>query len=442
MDALRHAAVVLLLLWPAIARAEDRCPTPKAVARGEPLPTDPAAAADTLFAKATTFFVEKDYAAAAIVFAQAARAFEKLPDDDAHARQCTWAARSNTATAYSRAAMPVEALAAFRELLKEHEDELPPGDADLSRQAIADLSKQIGTLVLDGIPDDADVRIDGLAVPLDEARAPIALAEGTHAIEIEVRFFEVFLRDVAILGEQEATVVVELVPSEDPASVRVEANRAPARVEIDGVAYAAPIEVTLAPGPHEYVVSAPTFREHRATIDVRPGERTVLHVDLVPARAPWGARAELYGMMVFGLGAAPFDVPTPGAGALIFHPYLRFRSVWFGFGVELHARTLDNIGAGGMVKYCPESMQFWGGNLQWCPGTFAGYLTAPHEPATAELTSGYAWMRLGTSVELRAGPFAFVRMTPSVERMSFASAADPEQWAHGLGFQMSAGIEL
>jgi hypothetical protein len=73
---------------------------------------------------------------------------------------------------------------------------------------------------------------------------------------------------------------------------------------------------------------------------------------------------------------------------------------------------------------------------------FGGYLTAPHEGANPDYASGQAWMKLGSSLELRAGPFAFVRVTPTFAWMGYSSPTDSETFGLAIGLEMSAGIEL
>lgn len=446
------AVAAMFILWSRAALAEPLCPTPHAQVDAPTIPEEAEARADTFFEKAWRFFEHEDFAAAAVVFGHAEGLYAQLaagPDGraaGARFRRCAYAALSNSATAYSAANMPVEAVEAFRRLEATYGEDMPPDERPRVAAAIDGLSRQIGLLALAGVPEDAELRLDGRALSRDLAAQPVRLAAGVHAVEVTARFHQPYLHQFTIVGGETTTVAVQLAPLDTPAAVRVEASVAGAEVTLDGRRVGtAPVEVSLPPGAHEWSVAARTYRPERGRVEVRPGERTVVRVGLVPSRAPLGFRVDPFAAWLFYLRRdTPFEAMSLGAGLRVFHDYLRFGELWIGFGLEWHARQLDQVAAGPVLRWCPDRLTFAGGALAWCPALVAGMGTLGPRSYDDDFRSGLFTIKALTALEYRRGRFAFVRASAGGEVVTYASAADREYMLllPAVTLEVAAGLEL
>lgn len=250
-----------------------------------------------LYAQATKMFEDQDFAAAAVTFGQVAQLLGRVDrdesgtviDKDAHSYRN--AALSNKATAYSRAGLYVEAASAFGELRDQFAAELADKDKVEIDDAIARINERIGTIILKGLPaDDIEVRFDGRLErrPLDK---PLRMSEGTHSLDVAAKGYKPYVAEITVVGKQEVVHDVAIAPLDTPGKLRVESSVGRSTVTIDGVERGfAPVEISLKPGPHRVRVTSESYVEQASEVELKPGERSIIRVGMVRARAPLGLR--------------------------------------------------------------------------------------------------------------------------------------------------------
>jgi hypothetical protein len=387
--------VLVLALVGRVAHAD----TPNSV-----LGVTPRDQAVKLYAQATKMFDDQDFIAAAVTFQEASALFARVDRDtagtiiDADAHAYRNASLSNEATAYSRANLFVQAHAAFVALRDQFGNELAQHDRDEIDDAIARTGEHIGTLVLAGLPaGDLEVRIDG-RLERGDVRAALRLDEGTHAVEIVAKAFKAYAAELVVVGGRELRHDVVLEPLRTPARVRIDSTVGRSRVDVDGRMFDAPAELDLPPGHHRVVVSSEAYVAQSTELDVAPGERTVLHVELAPARAPLGLRVEPSYVLGFPLRTdTPFGSFSNGLALALFHDALRVRNLRFGVAVEYTARQLNSTSIGVVATWCPDALVR--GALAWCPATVTA--SGLFGDSAGEYGTGDARGRAVTSVELR-----------------------------------------
>ena len=330
-----------------------------------------------LYSQATKMFEDQDFIAAAVTFGQAAQLLARVDRDatgtviDADAHSFRNAALSNRATAYSRAQLYVEAAATFRELRDQFAKELADKDRSEIDDAMAQIEQRVGSVVLSGLPtdDDVEVRFDGRFErrPLDK---PLAMSEGTHALDITAKGYRPYVAEITVVGQQELAHHVELVPLDTPARLRVESSVGRSSVTIDGASQGtAPIEVTLKPGHHHVSVASESYVDGTSDVVLKPGERSIVHVGMVRARAPLGLRVmpEFFATLP-GRTDTPFGKFGQTIALALFHDLLRIRTVRFGIEVAYSPRKLDSVATGVIGTWCPDRTTWT--KVTWCPVSF------------------------------------------------------------------------
>jgi hypothetical protein len=309
---------------------------------------------------------------------------------------------SNEATAYSRANLFVQAHAAFVALRDQFGGELAQKDRDEIDDAISRTGEHIGTLVLAGLPaGDLEVRIDG-RLQRGDVRAAQQLDEGTHAVELVAKTFKPYTAELVVVGGRELRHDVVLEPLRTPARVRIESTVGRSRIDVDGRTVDAPAELDLPPGHHHVVVSSEAYVPQSTELDVAPGERTVLRVELAPARAY---------VLSFPLRTdTPFGTFANGVALALFHDAVRVRNLRFGVAVEYTARQVNSTSIGVVASWCPDA--FAHGVIAWCPATVTA--SGLFGDTAGEYGTGDARGRAVTSIELRR-QHGFARLSAGLE---------------------------
>jgi hypothetical protein len=146
------------------------------------------------------------------------------------------------------------------------------------------------------------------------------------------------------------------------------------------------------------VVSSEAYIPQETELDVAPGEREVLRVQLAPARAPLGLRVEPSYVASFPVNTnTPFSSFSEGLGLALFHDALRVRNLRFGVAVEYTARKMNSTALGAIATWCPDA--FTHGIAAWCPATAT--VSWVFGEASGMYDTGIARARAVTSLELR-----------------------------------------
>jgi len=438
-------AAVLLAMAATPARAQD----------DELVGGDPRAQADQIDAQARQFFESHDYRAAGIWFDQARRLYQRLErgpdgqivDPDAHLLAVKTLLRA--ATAYTQAGMPVEALDRLTEARDQFAAEIAAIEAESGRTVdvaggIARLTALVGRLQLDGLPDRAEVRIDGRLVR-DAATGGLRLAAGDHALDIRAPGYRRLVQEIGVPGQDLARLAVVLEPLHTPARLRIETAAARAHVSVDGRPLGdTPVEASLPPGEHHYAVDSEAYRPAAGSVTLAPGEHAVLRVGLVPRRAPSGLRVEPRALFSFPLRTdTPMGEWAAGAGIAVFHDWLQVRNLRGGLLVEAHARELNRIALGGVLTWCPDRTARASGGLAWCPANaeLAAVFGGNAEAYGTRWRAGDALARLDSAVEVRGGA-RFGRLAAGVELTDYRSDAGSILVLWSAVVELAVGLDL
>lgn len=379
--------------------------------------------AEAHYARGKVRFKDSDFIAAAVEFRQArelfarwrASAVEPLKADKIEAYERT--ALSNEASAYSRAKMPVEALAAFKLLLSRFGEALAAERVAQIKQAIATLGDRIGRIRFSGLSGDKRelVRVDGRLISADKRAAPLPLAAGRHGLEVEAPGFLPLIRSFTVAPRRTVLVEVRLEPSKQPGRVRIEVDVQQAEASVDGkVVGTAPVERTVSPGAHKYKVTSESYLEHSGTFKVDPGERALISVGMKPRYSPLGLI--IIASYVFSVnlrGETPFNSwmdedddfsegtgLAMGASLKFVYQIARLWNLRAGVGFEYAARPLNRVMFGLNVDWCPDAVE------PWCPlNGSAYYVVVPGQ--VRQFSGGEHSLRAGTRLERRIGRILF-----------------------------------
>jgi hypothetical protein len=371
-------------------------------------------------------FESGDFVAAAVEFSQAHEHFSALAtstDAASAGRARDWdrTSLSAEATSYSRADMPVEAHDAFLQLRAGYETVMTPEQRSEIDAALQRIASRIGQLEIRGAPGQAEVRIDGILIPVPSLARPVRLAAGEHHVEVRAERYRVFAAAITVAPRQTATLHVLLTPAETHGRLRFESAVTPALLELDGrAAGRLPFEAVLRPGKHKYKLRAEGHTEESGDIDIAAGERTVMRVRPVPSRRPLGLRIE---PAFFGVLNLRNDTPLAnnvepgesysegtnfyqGAALRLFFTSDYMRSLHLGVAFEYYNRPLNMGEFGLVVDWCPSATTFAGGQSAWCPVTVGALLPAVGGQ-TGKFTGGESALRLGTKLERHFGLYYF-----------------------------------
>jgi hypothetical protein len=373
------------------------------------------------------FFKREDFIAAALEFSQAHELFATVSREaagtPAEAQAQAWDRTSLTdaATSYSRADAPVEAYDAFAQLKATFGAQMSATDLAAVDAGLERLAGRMGTLVVHGVPSDAELRVDGILVP-GATKGPVRVAAGDHPMEVRGERYKTFARVVTVAPKQGAIVDVQMEKSDVVARLRMEASVAPASVKIDDTAaQPLPLERALSPGKHAYVVASEGYRPETGEFEVEPGERTLVRVDLIPKRTPLGLSIEAYFLFDALIrtdtplntnvhAGEDYSTGSPlslGGGLRVFYQFSRFRALRLGVEINAVDRPIDAASFGTVVEFCPDATT-WGTDRSagWCPVTGAALLNVvPGQVNNFE--GGEYSLRLGTKMERHFGELAF-----------------------------------
>ena len=398
---------------------------------------DDASEARANYDQAKQFFEDGDYVAAAVMFEQAQQRYARVTSPEAHKRRRS--ALSNEATSYSQANQPIEAVSAFARLRDAFAAEMTADERAQVDDAIKKLQAQIGTVRLSGIPDGADVRVDGRAAPKREFQ----LGAGDHSIEVQAATYKPYLDHFVVAGQQQVTVEVKLESLKAPARLRVESSVGGSNVFVDGRKLGkAPVETSLGNGVHHYEVTAETYTPQRGEIEAHPGEEALLRVDLTRKRGAIGLRIEPYFITQFPFRTdTPFGEYTNGGGLRLFPEWLRFSSFQLGAAFEYYGRDVNQLSIGGIATWCPDTLSWFDRFLYWCPGNFS--VLFDFGPGDAMYESGLGTLRGTTDLELRPGARTFVRMGLGLEIEVYNRRPGISGlWLWGSALELAIGVDL
>jgi tetratricopeptide (TPR) repeat protein len=210
----------------------------------------------------------------------------------------------------------VDSIASFRSYLSAMGAGVKPEMKLAVEQALADMQKLIGTIVIDGAPDGASVFLDDRPVgktPLEELLAD----PGQHSIRVEREGYKPLRAEVNVASGAGVSVRAQLRAV--AAWIKIDCAAKDAVVHLDGkVVGGCPYEGEVEPGEHAVKVQEPGKAPFEQQVAVAAGGTTAVSVSLAdgaPATGTGtgGAPKRSRGLLIGGIAALAVGV---GAGAL------------------------------------------------------------------------------------------------------------------------------
>lgn len=206
----------------------------------------------------------------------------------------------------------VESIASFKKYVSAMGANIKPEMRLTVDQAISDMQKLVGTVLIDGAPDGADVFIDDRAVGATPLKEPLITDPGQHSIRVERDGFKPLRTEVTVPSG--ATIAVRAALHSVAAWIKIACEAEGAVVHLDGkVVGGCPFEGEVQPGEHEVKVQEPGKPAFLQKFEVSSGGTATVAVTLQTGKAPGegdeGAKKPR-GLLIGGIAALAL-----GAGA-------------------------------------------------------------------------------------------------------------------------------
>lgn len=221
------------------------------------------------------------------------------------------------------------------ESLQDYLDHTPDAtDAAEVQKIIAEIRALLADVTLTVSPPGASIAVDGKVVGIAPLTKPLAVAAGSHAIEISADGYQTEKRDILVAAQLPVSLTFALKAIPKTGHVRIAASVPRATVVIDGKPIGiAPLELELDGGGHQIEVTANGHKTHRGELVVTVGQRRDVTISLDRVIEPrpkrwyqkWYVLAPI-GVVVAGVGvgiaiAAGGEDPlqgtlAPGAGKI------------------------------------------------------------------------------------------------------------------------------
>lgn len=150
------------------------------------------------------------------------------------------------------------------------------------------LAPIFGTIELSIVPESARVTaraVDGSEVVVEDARAPMRVPVGLHAMRVEAPGYAALEREILVTEAASASLRVSLEPVPVPTGrLLVDTGVVSARVLVDGSARAStPARVSLEVGVHAVRVEADGYRPWEGEVEIVHDRARFVDLVLVPA---------------------------------------------------------------------------------------------------------------------------------------------------------------
>lgn len=183
-----------------------------------------------------------------------------------------------------------DAIASLQRFLDESENLAPEKRAEAT-QIISEMKALLADVTLEIVPANATISLDGRPIGQAPLGKPVAIAAGTHKLEVTADGYEPQKRDLMITAGVPLKITLELKAIPKTGKVRINTSVPRAIVSIDGKPIGpAPVEVELDAGGHRLEVIADDYHPRRDELVVAAGQARELQVTLdriVRPRKPW-----------------------------------------------------------------------------------------------------------------------------------------------------------
>jgi hypothetical protein len=205
----------------------------------------------------------------------------------------------------------VESIASFRKYVTAMGANVKPEMRLTVEQALSDMQKLVGTVLIDGAPDGANVFVDDRSIGTTPLRETLLADPGQHSIRVERDGYKPLRTDVNVPSG--ATIAVRAQLRAVAAWIKVACEAGGAVVHLDGkVVGGCPYEGEVQPGEHEVKVVEQGKAPFQQKVEVTAGGTATVAVTLEEGGAPGegdGAKKPR-GLLIGGIAALAL-----GAGA-------------------------------------------------------------------------------------------------------------------------------
>jgi hypothetical protein len=181
-------------------------------------------------------------------------------------------------------------------------------------QALSDMQKLVGTILIDGAPDGADVFIDDQSIGTTPLKETLLADPGQHSIRVERDGYKPLRTEVTVSSG--ATIAVRSSLHSVAAWIKVACEAQNAVVHLDGkVVGGCPYEGEVQPGEHEVKVLEAGKAPFVQKMEVAPGGTATVAVTLQTGNGPGEGDAggkRPRGLLIGGIAAL-----AVGAGAAV-----------------------------------------------------------------------------------------------------------------------------
>lgn len=166
---------------------------------------------------------------------------------------------------------------AHYQVFLEHESEGPL--AETARLRIAAIDRRPSVLVINTVPDDVAVKIEGEGV-LVQGQAPneFSVPRGTYRISVSLENYETQVREVEVGIAETRPLFFKLEPV--PGRLSIRTDPPVATLFVRGMRAENPYSQQIEAGTYEIYAEAPSHESRRETVQVEPGQHTNVSLQL------------------------------------------------------------------------------------------------------------------------------------------------------------------
>lgn len=162
---------------------------------------------------------------------------------------------------------------------------LSPQALERAKRTLEDQKARIGRLSVTTKPEGARIEVDNVEVARSPLTGPLRISEGSHIVGAVAEGFAPARKEVVVAGNAEATVVLELVPTQGKqlANLTVRTQTRGAEVRVDGEVSGKtplPTSITLVAGHHKVELRRPGYVTQTREVNVGEGATGELAFDL------------------------------------------------------------------------------------------------------------------------------------------------------------------
>jgi hypothetical protein len=172
-----------------------------------------------------------------------------------------------------------EAIASLQQYL-EQSATLSTEDKAEANQLITEMQALLADVTLTGVPDGATISLDGREIAKAPLPKPLAIAAGTHTIDVAADGYEPAKKQFMVAAKVPATIKIDMKAIPKTGKVRISSSVPHASVLIDGKEQDATKSIELGIGGHTLEVSAPGYETHREELTIAGGQDREIPVTL------------------------------------------------------------------------------------------------------------------------------------------------------------------